>query len=128
MYILNYMVYYPISLLLNYLLRLSYIYIKHNEEFHSLYRSPNIVRVIKCKRLRWAGHVARKEEGRSAFIILTGKPTGKRPLGRPRRRREDNIGKGIEEIGIIAGNWVDSTQDRDYWRAPVNAALNLRFT
>ena len=58
----------------------------HNEELHSLYRSPNIVRAIKSRRLRWAGHVARMEEGRSAFKILTGKPTGKRPLGRPRRR------------------------------------------
>ena len=58
----------------------------HNEELHSLYRSPNIVRVIKSRRLSWAGHVARMEEGRSAFKILTGKPTGKRPLGRPRRR------------------------------------------
>ena len=57
-----------------------------NEEIHSLYRSPNIVRVIKSRRLRWAGHLARMEEGRSAFKILTGKPTGKRPLGRPRRR------------------------------------------
>ena len=56
-----------------------------------MYRSPNIVRVIKSTRLRWAGHVARMEEGRSAFKILTGKPSGKRSLGRPRRRREDNI-------------------------------------
>ena len=60
------------------------------------------------------------EEGRSAFKMLTGKPTGKRPLGRPRRRWED-----LEEIGINAGNWVDSAQDRNYWRALVNAALNL---
>ena len=66
------------------------------------------------------------EEGRSAFKILTGKPTGKRPLGRPRRRWEGNIRMDLEEIGINAGNWVDSAQDRDYWRAFVNAALNLR--
>ena len=58
----------------------------HKDEFHSLYRSTNIVRVIKSRRLRWTGHVARMEEGRSAFKILTGKPTGKGPLGRPRRR------------------------------------------
>ena len=64
------------------------------------------------------------EEGRSAFKILTGKPTGKRPLGRPRRRWEDNIRMDLEEIGINAGNWVDS--DRNYWRTLVNAALNLR--
>ena len=66
------------------------------------------------------------EEGRSAFKILTGKPTGKILLGRPRRRWEDNIRIDIEEIDINDGNWVDSTQDRDYWRALVNAALKLR--
>ena len=85
-----------------------------------------IVRVIKSRRLRWAGHIARMEEGRSAFKVLTGKPTGKRPLGRPRRRWEDNIRMDFEEIGISAGNWVDSAQDRNYWRALVNATLNLR--
>jgi hypothetical protein len=66
------------------------------------------------------------EEGRSAFKILKGKPTGKRPLARRRRRWEDNIRIYLEEIGINAGNWVDSVQNRDYWRALVNAALNLR--
>ena len=66
------------------------------------------------------------EESRSAFKILTGKPTGKRPLGRPGRRWEDNIRMDLEEIGINAGNWVYSAQDRDYWRALVNATLNLR--
>ena len=91
-----------------------------------LYRSPNIVRVIKSRRLRWAGHVARME-GRSAFKILTGKPTGKRPLGRPRRRWEYNIRIDLEEIGINEGNWVDSAQDRNYWRDLVNAELNLRI-
>ena len=66
------------------------------------------------------------EEGRIAFKILTGKPIGKRPLGRPRRRWEDNIRMDPEEIGINAGNWVDLAQDRVYWRTLVNAALNLR--
>ena len=66
------------------------------------------------------------KEGRSAFKILTGKPTGKRPLGKSRRRWEDNIRMDLEEIGINACNWVDSAQDRNYWRALVNAALNLR--
>ena len=79
-----------------------------------LYRSPNIFRVIKSRRLRWAGHVARMEEIRSAFKILTGKPSGKRPLGRPRRRWEDNIRMDLKEISINAGNWVDSAQDRNY--------------
>ena len=76
----------------------------HNEELRSLYRSPNIVTVTKSRRLRWTGHVARMEEGRIALKILTGKPTGKRPLGRPRRRWEDNIRMDLEEIGINAGN------------------------
>ena len=76
----------------------------HNEKLHSLYRSPNIVRVIKSRRFRWAGHVARIEEGRSAFKILTGKPTE----------------RDLKEIGINTRNWVDLTQDRDYWRALVN--------
>ena len=100
----------------------------HNEELHSLHGSTNIVRAIKCTRLRWAGHVARMEEVRSrpTFKILTGKPTGKRPLGRHRRRWEDDIRTDLEEIGINADNWVDSAQDRDYWRALVNAALILR--
>ena len=66
------------------------------------------------------------EEDRSAFKILTGKPTGKRPLGRPRRRWEDNIGQDFEKKGINAGYWVHSAQYRGYWRALVNAALNLR--
>ena len=66
------------------------------------------------------------EDDRSAFKMLTGEPTGKRPLGRPRRRCEANIRLNLEEIGISAGNWVDSVQDRNYWRALVNAALNLR--
>ena len=76
--------------------------------------------------MRWAGHVARMEEGRKAFKILTGKPTRKRPFGRPRRRWEDNIRMHLEEIVINAGNSVDSAQDMNYWRALVNVALNLR--
>ena len=84
--------------------------------------------MIKSRRLRWAGHVARMKEGRSAFKTLTGrpKPTGKRPLRRPRRRWEDIIRMDLEEIGVNAGNWTNSGQDRNYWRALVNAALNLR--
>ena len=76
----------------------------YNEELHSLYRSPNIVRVIKSRRLRWAVHVPRMEEGRSAFKILTSEPTGKRPLGRPRRRWEENIRMDLKEIGINTRN------------------------
>ena len=80
---------------------------------YGLYRSLNIVRVIKSRRLRWAGHVSRMEENRSAFRILTSKPTGKRLLGKPRRGWEDNIRMDLQEIGINAVNWVDSAQDRD---------------
>ena len=75
--------------------------------------------------MRWAGHVARMEEGRSAFKILTGKPKGKRPLGRPRLRWEYNIRIDLKEIGINTRNWVYSTEDRDYWRVLVNTELNL---
>ena len=78
--------------------------------------------MIKSRRLRWSAHVARMEEGRCIFKILTGKPTGKRPLGRPRRRWKDNIRMDLKEIGINTRNWVDSAQDRGYWRALVNAA------
>ena len=76
--------------------------------------------------MRWAGHVARMEEGRSAFKILTGKSTGKRPFGRPRRRWEDNIKMNLGEICINTRSWDDSAQDREYWRALVKATLNLR--
>ena len=91
-----------------------------------MYCSPNIVRVIKSRRLRWTGHVARMEKGWSAFKILTGTPAGKRPLGRPRRRWDDHIRKYFRGIDNSTRNWVDSAQDRDYWTVIVNAALNLR--
>ena len=87
--------------------------------FHSLYRSPNIVRVIKSRRLRWAGYVARMEAVRSAFRILTDTPAGKRPLGRPRRRWKDNIRMDLKDIHINTRNWVDLAQDMDYWRVLV---------
>ena len=91
-----------------------------------MYRSLNIVRVIKSRSLRWADHVARMEGGRSAFKILT--VTGKRPLGRPRRIWEGNIRMDLKEVGINTRNWVDSAQNRDYLTALVNAALNLRVS
>ena len=78
----------------------------HNEELHSLYCSRNIVRVITFRRLRWAGHVAKMEEGRSVFKIVTGKPTGKRPLGRPRCRWQDTIRMDLKEIGVNTRNWL----------------------
>ena len=85
-----------------------------------------LINLIILLRLRWAGHEARMEEGRRAFKILIGTPAGKRPLGRPRRRWEDNARMDLKEIGIITRNWVDSTLHRDYWRTLVNPALNLR--
>ena len=84
-----------------------------------------MARVITSRRLRWTGHVTRKEEGRGAFKILTDKPTGNRPSGRS--RWEDNIRMDFEEIGVSAGNWVDSAQDSDFLRALVNKALNLQI-
>ena len=89
-----------------------------------MYRSHNIVRVTKFRRFRWARNVARMEAGRRALKILI----RKRPLERYRHRWEDNIRMDFEEIGTNLGNWVDSAQDRDYWRALVNAALNLRVS
>ena len=73
-----------------------------------MHHSPNIARVIKCRRLRWGDHVARMEEGRNVFKILTAKPADERPLGRPRRRWEDGIRIGLKEIRIHTRNWVDS--------------------
>ena len=84
--------------------------------------------MIKSTRLRWTDHVARRKEGRSAIIILIDKPTGKKPLGRPRRRKEENIRMYPKEIGCNTRKWVDSAQDVDYWRALVNAALNFRVS
>ena len=85
----------------------------HNEELHSLYHSPHIVRMIKSRRLRLPGYVIRMEERRSAFEILTGKPVGKRPIGKVRHRWEDNVRMDLIEISVNARNWVDLAQDRD---------------
>jgi hypothetical protein len=84
----------------------------HNDELHDLYSSPNIVRVIKSRKMRWAGHVARMGEGRGVYRVLVGRPEGKRPLGRPRRRREDNIKMDLREMGIDGANWIRLAQDR----------------
>jgi hypothetical protein len=92
----------------------------HNEELHNLYCSPSIIRMIKSRRMRLAGHVARMGLKRNAYRILVGKPEGKRPLGRPRRRWEDNIRMDHREIGWGDTDWIDLAQDRDQWRAPVN--------
>jgi hypothetical protein len=97
----------------------------HNEELNDLYSSPNIIRVIKLRRMRWTGLVARMEGNRSAYRILVGKPEGRRPLGRPRRRWEDNINMYIQKwVGGM--DWIELAEDRDRWRALVNAVMNLR--
>jgi hypothetical protein len=98
----------------------------HNDELHSLYSSPNIVTVIKSRRLGWVEHVARMGEGRDVYRVLVGKPEGKRPLGRPRGRWEDNINLELREIGIDRTNWIRLAQDRVQWRTFVSTAMNLR--
>ncbi|KAJ4428734.1 hypothetical protein ANN_25727 [Periplaneta americana] len=100
----------------------------HNAELHALYSSPDIIRNIKSRRLRWAGHVARMGESRNAYRVLVGRPEGKRPLGRPRRRWEDNIKMYLREVGYDDRDWINLVQDRDQWRAYVRAAMNLRDT
>ena len=91
-----------------------------------LYSSPNIVRVIKSRRMRWAGHVARMGEERGAYRVLVGKPEGKRPLERPRRRWEDNIAMDLQEVGCGYVEWIGLAQDRDRWRTLLSAVMNLR--
>jgi hypothetical protein len=98
----------------------------HNNELHSPYSSPNIVRVIKSWRMRWARHVVRMGDGRSVYRILVGRPEDKRPLGRPGRRWEDNIKMDLGEIGIDGANWIQLAQDRVQLRAFVNTVMNLR--
>jgi hypothetical protein len=95
----------------------------HNRELYALYSSPNIIWVIKSRRLRWAGHVARMGESRGAYRALVGKPEGRRPLGRPRRRWEDNIKMDLREVGWWGVDWIDLAQDR---RALVYTVMNLR--
>ena len=98
----------------------------HNEDLNDLYSSPNILRVIKSRRMRWAGHVARLGEERGVYRVLVGKPEGRRPLGRPRRRWVDNIRMDLQEVGSGYMDWIWLAQDRDRWRTLVSAVMNLR--
>ncbi|KAJ4451867.1 hypothetical protein ANN_03345 [Periplaneta americana] len=98
----------------------------HNTELHALYSSPDIIRNIKSRRLRWGRHVARMDESRNAYRVLVGRPEGKRPLGRPKRRWEDNIKMDLREVGYDDRDLINLAQDRDQWRAYVRAVMNLR--
>ena len=97
----------------------------HNEEINVLYSSPNIVRVIKSRRMRWAGHMARIGEERGVYSVL-GKRDGRRPMGRPRCRWVDNIRTDLQEVGCGYMDWIGLAQDRDRWRTLVSAVMNLR--
>jgi hypothetical protein len=90
-----------------------------------MYSSPNIIRMIKSRRMRWAGHVARMEEKRNAYRILVEKPEGKRPLERPRRRWVDIIKVDLRDIERDGVDWIELAQDMDQWRALVNTVMNL---
>jgi hypothetical protein len=98
----------------------------HNEELHILYSSPDIIRQIKSRRMRWAGHVARMGEERNVYRVLMGRPEVKRPLERQRRRREDGIRMDLRETGWGSVDWIQLAQDRDRWRGVVNTVMNLR--
>ena len=98
----------------------------HNGELNDLYSSPNIVRVIKSRRMRWAGHIARIGEERDVYMFLVGKPEGMRPLGKPRRRWVDNIRMDLQEVGCGYMDWIGLAQDKDRWRTLVSAVMNLR--
>jgi hypothetical protein len=98
----------------------------HNEQLHNLYSSPDIIRQVKSRRMRWAGRVARMGEERTVYKVLVGKPEGKRPLGRPRPRWEDGIRMDLREIGLGGVDWIGLSQDRERWRAVVSAVMNLR--
>ena len=98
----------------------------HNEELSDLYSSPHIVRVVKSRRMRWVGHVVCMGEGRGVHKVLVGKPEGKRPLGRPGCRWEDNIKLDLQEVGGGCGDWMELAQDRERWWALVSMVMNFR--
>jgi hypothetical protein len=98
----------------------------HSGELHNLHSSPNIIRLIKSRRIRWVGHVACMGEGRNVYRVLVGKPEGKSTLARPRHGWEDGIKMDLKEIGWEGVEWIHLAWDRDSWQALVNAVMNLR--
>jgi hypothetical protein len=115
----------PVAIAVGLRRRKKYLISLHNEELNELYSLPNIVRLVKSRRMRWAGHVARMGEGRGVHRVLVGKPDGTRPLGRPRRRWEDNSKMNLQEVGGGCGDWMERTQDRDRRRAFVSTVMNF---
>jgi hypothetical protein len=98
----------------------------HNEELHDLYSYPSIIRIMKARRMSCAEYEAQRGETRYAYRLLVGKPERRRPLGRQRRRWVDNIRMNLVEVGWGGVDWIGLAQDRDKWRAVVNAVMNLR--
>jgi hypothetical protein len=97
----------------------------HSEELHNLYSSPSVIRIIKSRKMRWVGHVARMGEKRNVYRLLVGKPAGMRPLGRARSRWIGNIKMDLLEIGLNVGDWIGLAQDRYRWRALVTKPQGL---
>jgi hypothetical protein len=103
---------------------------QHNKELYALYFSPHIIWMIKSRGLKWAGHAGRMRKSKDAYRVLVGKSERRRPLGRPRRRWEDNIKMDLREVGLGGGgmDWIDQAQDRDRWWALANTVMNLRVS
>jgi hypothetical protein len=96
----------------------------HNEELHNLYSSPDVIRMITSRRMRWESHIARMGKKRNAYRILVGKPEGKRPQGSPTHKWENNIKIGFRKVGWGGMDWIDLAQDRGQWRALMNTIMN----
>ena len=100
----------------------------YNEELSDLYSSPNIIQVIKSRRMRWEVYVARMGERRGNYRVLVGKPEGERPQGRPRHRWEANIRMDLQDVGCGGIDWMELAEDRNRWRLLVKVVMNLRVS
>jgi len=103
-------------------------FVSRMSQYDDLYSLPNIVRVVKSRRMRWAGNVARMGEDKDVHRVLVGKSEGKRPLGRPKRRWEDNIKMDLQEAARGRGDWMELAEDRDRWRALVGTVRDFRVS